>query len=119
MNTLQAKTLLESDKLTRQQQKSLFLWLGQCAEVLQNQGLDMRKTLIAPIIPTKESLLELVFRPIMTAMYGYKSTTELSKKDEIDSICDVIRTTFADMKIDLPQFPNAEEQNFTEIYKNN
>lgn len=103
-------------KLTRQQQKALFLWLGQCAEVLQNQGLDMRKTLIAPIIPTKESLLELVFRPIMTAMFGHKSTTELLKKEEIDSICDVIRTTFSDLKIELPQFPSIEEQNFKETY---
>lgn len=104
------------DKLTRQQQKSLHLWLGMVADELRNQGLDMRKTLIAPIIPTKESVKELIFKPIMSSMLGYKSTTELLRKEEIDMICDVMRATFNDMKISLPQFPNIEEQNFNEIY---
>jgi len=105
--------------LTRQQQKSLFLWLGQCAEVLREQGLDMRKILVAPIIPTKESILELVFRPIMLSMFGHKSTTELLKKSEIDAICDVMRATFTDMRIELPQFPSLEEMSYKNYEQRN
>lgn len=104
-------------KLTRQQQKALFLWLGQVADVLREQGLDMRKALIAPVIPTKNSVKEMVFTPIMESLFGKKSTTELLKRQEIDEVCDVMRAMFGDMKIELPQFPSAEDQNFNENYK--
>jgi hypothetical protein len=105
----------EDIKLTRQQQKAIFLWLGQCAEVLREQGLDLRKALIAPVIPTKNSLKEMVFTPIMQSMFGHTSTTELLKRNEIDEICDVIRATFSDMKIVLPPFPSLEEESFNNL----
>lgn len=114
---MQKKIQENTEYRTHQQNRALHLWLEQCAEVLRNQGLDMRKTLIAPIIPTKESLKELILKPIMQAMFAKKSTTELLKKDEIDAICDVIRSTFNDLKIELPQFPSLEETNLIETYE--
>ena len=111
---------IDNELLTRQQQKSLFLWLGQVAEVLREMGLDMRKALIAPIIPTKNSVKVMVFTPIMVSMYGKTSTTELLKKAEIDSICDVMRSMFGDLKIELPPFPSSEKKQNDEpkIYRN-
>lgn len=107
------------DKLTRQQQRALYLWLELVANELRNQGLDMRQHLIAPIIPTKNSLKEMVFKPIMQSLYGHESTTELLKKDEIDCICDIIRSMFADLKVELPPFPSADNSNFLEEINKN
>jgi hypothetical protein len=107
------------ERLTRQQQKALFLWLGQIAQVLREQGLDMRKALIAPIIPTKNSIKEMIWTPIMQSLFGKTSTTQLLKRHEIDEVCDVIRITFNDMKIELPQFPSIEKQSFKEYASQN
>ena len=105
---------MEGERLTRQQQKALYLWLSLVADELRNRGLDMRKALIAPIIPTKESVLEMIWRPIMQAYVGKSSTTQLLKQKEIDEIVDIIRVMFSDMKSDIivPPFPSSDPQNY-------
>ena len=105
-------------KLTRQQQKALYLWLSLVADELRNRGLDMRKALIAPIIPTKESVLEMIWRPIMQAYVGKTSTTQLLKHKEIEEIVDIIKVMFMDMKSDIimPPFPSDEEIANQQLY---
>ena len=110
---------MEIERLTRQQQKALYLWLSLVADELRNRGLDMRKALIAPIIPTKESVLEMIWRPIMQAYVGKKSTTQLLKQKEIDEIVDIIKVMFMDMKSDVvvPNFPSEEELYYSRVAK--
>ena len=113
-----SQTNKEEEVLTRQQQKALYLWLSLVADELRNRGLDMRKALIAPIIPTKESVLEMIWRPIMQAYVGKTSTTQLLKHKEIEEIVDIIKVMFMDMKSDIivPPFPSEEEIANQQLY---
>lgn len=61
------------------------------ADELNSAGLDMRKTLKPEIdIPWNgKTVKEFIWRPIMKAQLGKKSTTELNTKD-IDQVFDTI-----------------------------
>lgn len=56
------------------------LWLDRLAEALNDSGQSMGDGVLIklPIKYTKENLKEQVVRPYMKAVYGKKSTTELS-----------------------------------------
>lgn len=97
-----------NEPLTTQQMKALHLWFRQCSEVLREQGVDIRKALHFPIMPTEEVIKNDIFKPILLAMFGKTSTTQLSKQKEIDDIYDVINKTFSEMGIELPPFPSEE-----------
>ena len=87
--------MLNNDKpvkqRTKSQNKSLHLYFTQLAELLNDSGLDMKKTLKPEIdIPwSGKSIKEFLFRPIMKAQLQKDSTTELTTK-EIDQVVDVI-----------------------------
>ena len=100
-------------KLTKTQFDSLHLWFEQIAIVLREQGHDMRKTLSYPIIPTKESVKEMIFKPILMATTGKDSTKNLAKQREIDDCVDIINKVFGEMGIEIPPFPSQEN---TEVY---
>ena len=56
-----------------------------------------------------DSVKEYIWRPIQIAITGKKSTTMLSKKDDIDSIYNNIAKSFAeDFGVDVGEFPNWE-----------
>ena len=59
--------------------------------------------------PTKEVVKELVFKPIMTALFKKTSTTELCRKKEIDDISQTMIMNFGKWGITLPPFPSEEE----------
>ena len=65
---------------TRQQQKALHKYCALLAEALNDAGLDARKTLKPEMeIPwTKQMVKDLLVRPIMLAMTGKETTTELN-----------------------------------------
>jgi len=78
--------------------------------VLREQGLDMKAVLTeVDIMPTKESVKELIFKPILLAMYGKDSTMDMAKQKEIDDIYDVICKHFAERGVQVPPFPSVEE----------
>lgn len=104
-------------RLTEQQRKALHLWFSQLAEALRDEGHDMRKVMSYPIIPTKESVKEMIFKPILLAMYGKKSTKDLNKQKEIDTCVDVIVKTFGEMGIIIPAFPSLEEKSLEAYLK--
>lgn len=104
----------KDEKLTEQQRRALHLWFTQLAQILNKRGEDMRKVMSYPIKPTKESVKEMIFKPILLAMYGKKSTTQLAKQKEIDEIYDVICKAFGEMGIEVPLFPSYENINFEE-----
>jgi len=87
--------MLNNDKPVKQrtesQNKALHLYFTQLAELLNDSGLDMKKTLKPGIdIPwSSKSIKEFLFRPIMKSQLQKDSTTELTTK-EIDQVVDVI-----------------------------
>jgi len=100
-------------KRTEQQNRALYLWLELVAQTLRENGQDMQTVLKhakVSIMPTKESVKVMIFRPIMEAMFSKKSTTELSKQQEIDKVVDVITRHFGERGISIPPFPSIENK---------
>lgn len=79
-------------KLTRQQQKSLHKYFELLARELNNSGITIQKfiTYSIELNWTKNSVKEIIWRPLQEHITGKKSTTELDKITEIDEIFDTI-----------------------------
>lgn len=98
---------------TNEQNRALHLDCKMIAEKLNESGLDMRKVLKPTInIPwTTQSVKEHIFKPIMKAMYGHDSTTELPKTYEIDKIHEVIMRELGEKHgIEWHNFPNDPDK---------
>jgi hypothetical protein len=71
---------MENAKRTNQQNKALHKLFTQMSDTFNTMGLDMR-VVLKPEIKiwwTPESCKKELFKPIMKAMYGIESTTELN-----------------------------------------
>ena len=68
-----------SKQRTSLQNRSLHLWFQQLADALNEAGWNVQKTLRHDVeIPWNPTLIkELIYRPVMTAMTGKESTTNL------------------------------------------
>ena len=82
---------MEDKQRTLKQNKALHLMFEHLAESLNDAGLDMKKTLKPEVeIPwSKETIKEYIWKPIMKAQLGKKSTTEMTTKD-IDKVFNTI-----------------------------
>ena len=99
-------------KRTTTQNKSIHLYLEMVARELANQGQTMKDVVrLMPeveIPPTKDSLKQIVWKPIQETALGKKSTTELTTA-EVNTIYDIISMFLAkNFEISLP-FPSQEE----------
>lgn len=76
---------------TTRQNRAIHLLFDMLAKELNENGLDMRRTLKPSIdIPwTGESVKEYLWRPVQQAQVNKKSTTELTTR-EIDEVFDTI-----------------------------
>lgn len=76
---------------TDNQRKAFHVGCEELANYFVAHGLDMKAVLKHDVdIPwTKESVKEFIFRPIMKAMYGYESHTELKKIEEVSQLWNV------------------------------
>lgn len=95
---------------TKQQNKALHVLFGMLAQELNDNGLDMRKTLKPDIdIPWgANTVKEYLWRPIQVAQLGKKSTTELTTV-EIDKVFDTINKHLGEVfGIHIP-FPSIDE----------
>jgi len=95
---------------TVRQNKALHVLFRLLAETLNDNGLDMRKTLKPGIdIPwSPESAKEYLWRPVQEAQLNKKSTTELTTK-EIDEVFDTINKHLGEkFGVHVP-FPSIEE----------
>lgn len=108
METIDKITKGKREKRTLNQNSALHLWFTQLSEVLNENGMDMRKTMNIPLKPTPILIKEAVFKPIMKEMFGKESTTQLLKQKEIDDVYDVINKMFAEMGISVPPFPSID-----------
>ena len=97
---------------TAQQRKALHVGFEQIAATLNAAGLDQRKVLKPSVdIPwTKESVKEMIWRPVQEAMLKKKSTTELEKVGEIDEVWDVVMRFLGENHgVEYIPFPHYEQ----------
>lgn len=95
---------------TTQQNKALHLYFQIVADVLNDAGLDMRKTLKPGIeIPwTKDAIKDYLWRPIQMSYLRKRSTTELTTRD-IDKIYDILNRHLAEKFHIYEPFPSLDE----------
>lgn len=102
---------MDKEKIrTDKQNRALHLYFTHLAEVLNENGLDMRKTLKPSIeIPwTPKTVKDYLWRPIMNAQVMKESTTELTTK-EIDLVFDTLNRHLSEkFGLSVP-FPSIEE----------
>lgn len=102
----------QKDKIrTPTQNASLHLFLSKLADVLNNAGLDMKRTLKAEVdIPwTKESAKEHLWKPIQKALTQKESTTEMTTVEPTlirETLCRHLGQKFG---ITCPPWPSKEE----------
>lgn len=100
----------EHPQRTKQQNKAIHVLFKLLANTLNENGLDMRKTLKPEIeIPwAPGGVKEYLWRPIQEAQLGKKSTTELTTI-EIDQVFDTINKHIGEkFGVHVP-FPSVEE----------
>ena len=98
-----------TDKRTKQQNKAIHVYFKEVADVLNESGLEMKKVLKPEVeIPwTEQSIKDHIWRPIMRAMYGIESTTEMNPA-MINGIYETIHRLLSQkFGIDIP-FPSID-----------
>lgn len=99
---------------TQAQSRAIHLYLTQVAKELERNGYTMQDVLErirkVEIMPTGNALKEVVWKPIQKILFNKKSTTELSKTEEIDKVYDVVNKWLAKEfdGLHIP-FPSQEE----------
>ena len=101
---------MEEEIRTIQQNKALHKWFELLAEALNDGGLDMKTVLKAEIeIPwTKDMIKEHLWKPIQKLYLKKNSTANLSKKDDIDKIFDIINRQIGEKWGIYVPFPSIE-----------
>lgn len=103
------------NKRSLKQNKSLYLYCTQLANMFNDAGLDM-KAVLKPtwfISWTKYTVLDNMWRPIQKALFNTTSTKQLTKLDgEIDQIHDTINKMLANnpKTEHLPHLPFPHEE---------
>ncbi len=106
----------QKDLLSAAQMRSLHLYFRMLSDALNSAGLDIKQTVKADVSWTPEGIKELIFRPILKALYNKKSTTAL-KKDEIDTVYHTINRLTAEKWGISIAFPSVDEMLFEKNYK--
>lgn len=94
---------------TKQQNRALHVLFQMMSDLLNENGLDMRKTLKPSVdIPwSPDSVKEFLWRPVQEAQFNKHSTTELSTV-EVDKVFDTLNKYIGEKHgIHLP-FPSIE-----------
>ena len=112
LKELQNKTIPTEikEKLTRKQQNALHVYFQLIADALNDAGMDMRVFLKPGIqIPwTKNSVKDYLWRPVQKIYLQKESTTELSKRKDIDQVYDILNRHLAERGLHV-DFPSLEE----------
>ncbi len=97
---------MQEKQRTTKQNRALHKFFSELADELNENGLDMRKTL-KPTIDIRwdgKMVKEYIWRPLMKIQLGKSSTTEMTTSD-IDKVFETINKHFADkfgLQIDFP-----------------
>lgn len=111
--TNSSKKKIKDDKRTDQQNRAMHKYFELVAEALNNAGYDIEEVLSyyrVDIEWTKESVKEILWRPVQRSMFKKESTTQLKSFKEIDRIYDVINRFLAKLKIETIPFPSVDSE---------
>lgn len=97
---------------TELQNKALHKYFEMVAHELRNQGQTMQDVIkkidFCEITSTKQSVKDIIWRPIQETVVSKKSTTELTKH-EVNEVYEIVSMFLSkQFGIDLP-FPNDED----------
>jgi hypothetical protein len=104
--------IVVNNKRSFKQNSALHLYFQLLSTELNNRGLDFTQVFKNPlaIMITPEIVKECMWKPIQKAMFKTKSTTKLSKQEQIDKIYDVINKKLSeDFGVYVP-FPSNKER---------
>ena len=93
---------------TLTQNAAMHVYFKNVADALNDQNMDVRKTLRADFhMPWSQALVkELLWKPIAEIVTGNKSTTKLERTDP-SKIYDILHNKLTDWGVDVP-FPSVE-----------
>ena len=94
----------KQDLRTYQQNKSLWLYYSKVAKRLNDAGLEIKQVIKADVPWTKDTVHDVMWRPIQKALLGKESTTSL-KKNEIDTVYEVMNRLLGEkfgIHVDFP-----------------
>lgn len=96
---------------TRAQNRAMHLYFTQLADALNDIGFDMRKTIRQDLAIswTGYGIKEYLWKPVQKALYGKKSTTQLTT-DQLDKVFDIINREISERtqgEVFVP-FPSIE-----------
>lgn len=98
---------------TSQQLKAIWVDCQLIAEKLEAAGIDWKMVMSksGTAIPvTKDSVMSLMWRPVMKVLYNHDSTKKLEKTKQIDKIHEVIMRTLGERHgIEWHDFPHVEK----------
>lgn len=100
-----------NDIRTLSQNRSIHLWCTQIAKTLNANSLSISGTIKSDVNWSMETVKEIIFKPIVKALYNKDSTTKLNR-NEFEKIIDNIVLIFANKGVSLPEFPNRESLEF-------
>jgi len=100
-----------TDIRTLKQNSSTHLWCTQIAKTLNDNNMHISGTIKSDVAWSMETVKEIIFKPIVKALYNKDSTTKLNR-NEFEKIIDNITLIFANKGVSLPEFPNRESLEF-------
>lgn len=100
------------NKRTDKQSNALHLLFDQIAKECLDKGIELRELIKDEVpIPVTPENIKWMWKLLQNAMFGKKSTTELSKTGEIEKVYDVLNRILVERtqgQISLPPFPSME-----------
>jgi len=96
------------DIRTLKQNASTHLWCTQIAKTLNDSNMYISDTIKTEVNWSMETVKEILFKPIVKALYNKNSTTKLSR-NEFEKIIDTLTLIFGNKGVVLPPFPNKED----------
>lgn len=95
------------DLRSQAQNRSLWLWMAQIANILNRNNVPVEQVIKADIVWSKDLIKELFWDRVMLSMFGKKTSTKLTK-EEIDPIVHTLSSAFGSRGVTLPPFPSIE-----------
>lgn len=96
---------------TNQQNRAMHKWFEMVAKECSDAGLDAKVVMNNTVsVQMNSDMIKGMWRVMQDALYGTKSTTELSKTEQIEHIVDHFIRFFGEkFGLELPPFPAKEE----------
>jgi hypothetical protein len=108
-NALYEVDLKTIDTRTLTQNRALHLWENMIAKTLNDNNKSLTTIIKAETSWSKDSVHELIIKPIIKALYNKTSTTKLDK-NEFEKIIDTIVYLFGNNHgVVIPDFPNRDD----------